>query len=106
MAIADTIIWAKHITVTASSVQTVTFGRPYSSMSLMTLSGTGSGAIKLAIRGKNGQNYVPTSPNRIALAAGTAGQKVVDVVLESIQLTSSGTAADAVILINAWNVLG
>jgi len=106
MAIADTVIWSKHITVSASASVTVTFGRPYTFVSFMTLSGTGSGAVKLFIRGKHGQNYVPTSPNRIALAAGTAGQKVSEVVLESIKLQSSGTAATAVILVNAWNVLG
>lgn len=106
MAIADTIIWSKPITISASASVTVTFGRPYTMCSFMTLSGTGSGAVKLFIKGKSGKNYVPTSPNRIALAAGTAGQKVSDVVLESIKLQSSGTAATAVILVNAWNVMG
>jgi len=95
-------IWRSEITLTASSTHTVNFGRPYSNVAFYTLSGTGSGAIKLKITGVNGKNFVPISPNRIALAAGTAAQKVVDAPMNGLLLHSSGTANTAVVYVNAW----
>ena len=96
----------KLIAVTASSTQTVLFGKSYKNASFMVRSGTGSGAIKLSIVGHGGDNYLKPSPNRIQLAAGMAPYKVENMLMAGIKLTSSGTAATATLLINAWEPMG
>ena len=90
-------------TVTASSQQVVTFGKIYTSCSFYVQSGTGSGAIKVSVRGGGGTNYLPPSPNRLTLAAGMNPYKVTDLAMDAVTLKASGTTSLSVILINAWN---
>src|SRR5574343_802951 len=96
----------KLVAVTASSVQTVSFGKSYANCSFSVRSGTGSGAVKVSIVGHSGDNYLKPSPNRIQLAAGMAPYKIENVAMSGIKLQSSGTAATATILVNAWEPLG
>lgn len=98
-----TVVYRKLFTVTASSTQTVAFGRYYTNASFFMLSGTGSGAIKVAVKGAGGRNYVAIDPNRYDLSAGQPAQKIIDCVMDSVTLTSSGNAATVVMLVNAWN---
>lgn len=97
-------VFRAFITVTASSVQTVSFGNKfYKNVSFFVQSGTSSGAIKVAVAGGGGTNYINPSPNRIPLDAGLNPYKVTDLTMTGCQLTSSGTASTTVILVNAWD---
>lgn len=97
-------IYRKHIDITRSSTQTLSMGRIYANASFWRLSGTGSGAIKLAIQGAGGRSlYMKPNPNRIGLLADDAPQKFVDVTFDGLKLWASGTTAVTVrLLINAW----
>ena len=97
-------VYRKHITVTASSTQTVSMGRIYTNASFWRLSGTGSGAVKVAIQGAGGRaSYIKPSPNRVGLLADDPPQKFVDVTFDGLKLWCSGTtAATVIMLVNAW----
>ena len=91
------------VSVTASSVQTVSFGKHYTNVAFYLQSGTSSGAIKVAVSGPGGDNYINPSPNRIPLDAGVNPYKVIDLAMGGCKLTSSGTASLTVLLITAWD---
>ena len=100
-------IYRKITTVTASSTQTISLANIiYSNASFWRISGTGSGAIKLAVKGAGGHEpvYVKLDPNRIALLAASPPQKMENVCFDALKLWASGTTAATVrVLVNCWN---
>ena len=99
-------VWRKHITLTASNSISIGFGRFYTNAAFYLLSGTGSGAVKVSIKGAGGQNFVPVETGRYDLSAGEPAQKINDAPIWGVNLKSSGTAATVIMLINAWNPAG
>lgn len=102
-------IFKKIVTITASSTQTLSTGRVYGNASFWRISGTGSGAIKLMVKGggANTPVYMRPDPNRIPLLATSAPQKLDNVLTDAFVLWASGTTAATVRLyINAWEPRG
>ena len=99
-------VHAQRITITASSVQTLSFGNKYyADMQFFTESGTGNGAIKIAVAATNDGPFQTITSPRIALAAGTAPVILNDVCINRVKLTSSATASTTVLLCVGWNEL-
>lgn len=100
-------LYRKTWTITASSTQTLSLGRIYGNASFFRISGTGSGAIKLAIKSSGGHDgvFVKPSPNRIGLLADDPPQKFVAVPFDALKFWASGTTAATVrVHINCWEL--
>ena len=84
----------------------MSLGRNYKSLSFWCLSGTGSGAVKVAIRpsGSRQEDWLVPSPNRIALNA-ISPHKIENVAMSGAKVWCSGTTNTVTLLINAWDDL-